>query len=94
MKGFGVLNDSNMEINIGLSMAATHYYENSVCKGEIFYRQPGAVHYTVYAFVRMPGGENDITPGQCAKEIAAASFIGVFTAGATVATMGTHLPAP
>ena len=58
--GFGVLNKSNMpEINVGLSMAGTHYYENQVKEGKIFYRWPGAVHYTVYAFIRSPDGKND-----------------------------------
>ena len=79
------------EINIGLSMAGTHYYENSVKEGKIFYRWPGAVHYTVYAFVRSPDGKNDLTNGTCAKEIVGSSIIGIVTAGITVATMGSML---
>lgn len=90
--GFGVLNKSHIkEINIGLSMAGTHYYENAVGDGEIFYRWPGAVHYTAYAFVRTPDGKNDITDGKCAAQIAGASIIGIVTAGATVLTMGSML---
>lgn len=90
--GFGVLNESHMkELNIGLSMAGTHYYENAVRDGKIFYRWPGAVHYTVYAMARDPEGKNDITDGQCAKEITGASLVGIVTAGATVMTMGSML---
>lgn len=90
--GFGVLNKSHVpELNIGLSMAGTHYYENSVKEGEIFYRWPGAVHYTVYAFVRSPDGKNDITNSTCAKEISGVAITSVVAAGITVATMGTML---
>ena len=47
--GFGVLNKSTIhEIHIGLSMQATHYYENGVKQNEIFYRWPSL--YTVYAY--------------------------------------------
>ena len=59
--GFGVLNLSNWEeINVGLSMGRTHYYENSVKKGTIFYRWPGAVWYTVFVLPRKEFGSNDI----------------------------------
>ena len=34
-----------MEINVGMSMIATHYFENGIKKGEIFYKWPGAVMY-------------------------------------------------
>lgn len=78
--GFGVLNLSTYKVNIGLSMGGTHYYENGVNHGEIFYRCPGAVHYTVYAQV---GPE--ITPTSNAKEIAGATAVGVVTAAAVVA---------
>ena len=65
--GFGVLNDSNFsEINVGLSMGFTHYYENEVKKGKIFYRWPGAVFYTVYAYARDENGVNDIGRGTMA----------------------------
>ncbi|KAJ8049385.1 hypothetical protein HOLleu_02116 [Holothuria leucospilota] len=47
--GFAVLNLSSYTVHFGLSMAATHYHENNVKHGEIFYRWPGAVHYTVSA---------------------------------------------
>lgn len=90
--GFGVLNESHMkELNIGLSMAGTHYYENAVSDGRVFYRWPGAVHYTVYAMARDPEGKNDITDGQCAKQITGSSLIGIATAGVTVMTMGSML---
>ncbi len=75
--GFGVLNNSSLqEINVGLSMAAMHYFENSVKYGEIFYRRPGAVWYTVIAFARQPDGSNDITKLQVAKEVTLAVLIG------------------
>ena len=68
--GIGVLNKSTIpEINIGLSMHATHYYENRVKENEIFYRWPGPMLYTVYAYARDPTGKNDITNGQVAKEV-------------------------
>ena len=90
--GFGVLNNSHMkELNIGLSMAGTHYYENAVGHGKIFYRWPGAVHYTVYAFVRTPDEKNDITDGKCVAEVAGSSVVGIIAAGATIATMGSML---
>ena len=60
--GIGVLNLSNWEeINIGLSMGKTHYYENGVKKGCIFYRWPGAVWHTVYVHPRKEFGPNDIS---------------------------------
>ena len=59
-----MLNNSNHpEINVGLSMGMTHYFENGVKKGEIVYRWPGAVHYTVYAVAREPYGINDLSAG-------------------------------
>ena len=62
--GFGVLNNSNFsEINVGLSMGPTHYFENGIKQGEIFYCWPGAVFYTVYAVARAPDRRNDITRG-------------------------------
>lgn len=90
--GFGVLNKSNIkQINVGLSMAATHKFENGIKPGEIFYRWPGAVHYTVYAYARQPDGSNDITEGQVAKEVSLGVFIYGAIAGVTVATMGSML---
>ena len=87
-----MLNKSTIkELNVGLSMAATHKYENRVRSGEIFYRWPGAVHYTVYAHARQPDGSNDITGGQVAKEVTLGVFIYGAIAGATVATMGAML---
>eukprot|EP01084_Bolivina_argentea_P263020 445038_1 len=66
--GFGVLNSTGFPLTIGLSMGGTHYYENKVKNGEIFYRRPGAVYYTVFAYDSHPSRR--ITKGQCAKEIA------------------------
>ena len=102
--GFGVLNKSTIpEINIGLSMQATHYYENGVKENEIFYRWPGAVWYTVYAYARDPSGKNDITNGQVVKEVVLSTVLGgIGTIGVAiaagipvvVATMGAaHSPA-
>ena len=95
--GIGVLNKSTFsEINIGLSMHATHYYENRVKENEIFYRRPGPMLYTVYAYAR--NGKNDITNGQVAKEIVLSTVLGgigaigvTIAAGVTVATMGAAL---
>ena len=46
-KGFGLVNLTTKEVNVVLSMAAPHYYENKIKPGNIFYRDPGPVHYTV-----------------------------------------------
>ena len=77
-----MLNNSDLEINVGLSMAALHYFENGVKPGEIFYKRPGAVWYTVIAFVRQTDGGNDITRGLVAKQVTRAVF---FAGGAAVA---------
>lgn len=75
-RGIGVLNHSSInEINVGLSMGPTHYFENGIKHGEIFYRRPGAVHYTVYAFARQPETRNDITNGQVADAKTLGAFI-------------------
>jgi len=55
--GFGVLNDTDMSLQIGLSMDAVHYFENEVAPREIFYRRPGAVWYTVFAYQALPNNE-------------------------------------
>lgn len=68
---------------MGLSMAATHYYENSIGHGQIFYRWPGAVHYTVYAQVAP-----EITSSTSAKEIVTATAIGVTTAVGVIGSAG------
>ncbi|PIK42163.1 hypothetical protein BSL78_20999 [Apostichopus japonicus] len=86
--GFAVLNLSSYTLHMGLSMAATHYYENNVNHGEIFYRWPGAVHYTVYAQTA-PEISDDI----CAKEITKASIIGITCAGVAAAISLIALPA-
>ena len=77
-------------------MHATHYYENRVKENEIFYRRPGPMLYTVYAYAR--NGKNDITNGQVAKEIVMSTVLGgigaigvTIAAGVTVATMGAAL---
>ena len=77
-------------------MHATHYYENGVKENEIFYRRPGPMLYTVYAYAR--NGKNDITNGQVAKEIILSTVLGgigaigvTIAAGVTVATMGAAL---
>ena len=85
--GIGVINKSTIrELNIGLSIAATVSYENGVGENEIFYRWPGAVVCTVYAFARDPKGSNDITPAKVAKEIIIAGLTGgVLTIGSVIA---------
>merc|ERR1719409_163871 len=61
-------------ITVGLSMNGTHYYENDVMSNQIFYRWPGAVHYTVYAQyctpydLAGPHGPGRITNGDCVKQ--------------------------
>ena len=60
-KGIGVVNKTGEDINVVLSMAAPHYYENEVKPNEIFYRWPGAVHYTVCVWIRNNDKSNDMT---------------------------------
>lgn len=72
-------------------MAATHKFENCVRNGEIFYRWPGAVWYTVFAYARQPDGSNDITEGQVVKEVTLGVFLYGAVAGVSVATMDTML---
>ena len=97
--GIGVINKSTIrELNIGLSIAATVSYENGVGENEIFYRWPGAVVCTVYAFARDPKGSNDITTANVAKEIVKVALTGgviaigsVIAAALTVVTAGAML---
>ena len=86
--GFGVLNNSRLqEINVGMSMGALHKFENSVKYGEIFYRWPGAVWYTVMAFARQPDGSNDITSGRVGKEVALAALFATGVGAITMAPL-------
>ena len=90
-RGVGVLNLSSYPLNIGTSMIATHYFENGVKHGEIFYRSPGAVWFTVFA-----QASPRITYGTCAKELFVAVGIPVGAAAgaaATVLTGGLLAPA-
>jgi hypothetical protein len=48
--GIGILNTSDTPVNVRLTMGAGHYWEDTVPNGEIFYRWPGAVFYTVYVY--------------------------------------------
>lgn len=92
--GFGVLNMTNFKITCGLSMGATHYYENDVLPGQIFYRWPGAVWYTVYC---LPTTDSTrMTDGKCAKEIITVSASAIGAGAAAVASLfagGAFLPA-
>jgi hypothetical protein len=65
--GFGLLNMTNFKITVGLSMGATHYYENDVLPGQIFYRWPGAVWYTLYCCPTTD--QTRMTDGKAAREI-------------------------
>ena len=92
--GFGVLNMTNFKITCGLSMGATHYYENDVLPGQIFYRWPGAVWYTVYC---LPTTDSTrMTDGKCAKEIITVTASAVGAGAAAIASLfagGAFLPA-
>ena len=84
--GFGILNSTPYPMTIALSMAATHYYENNVKSGEIFYRWPGAVHYTVYAYPY--NKDSKMTNIKACSEIALASILGISTVALSLATLG------
>jgi hypothetical protein len=85
--GIGVLNDSAYRINCGLSMGGTHYYENTILPGEIFYRYPGNVWYTTYCFPDHEDGR--ITDGKAAAEIATIVAAGIAAAVAIAYTIST-----
>ena len=94
--GIGVLNNSNLEINVGMSMVATHYFENGIKKREIFYKWPGAVTYTVFAFARSKkpneeAGTNDLTKERVIKEVIIVS--GVLGGGIAVGAVVTAVTA-
>eukprot|EP00756_Hemistasia_phaeocysticola_P011049 Hpha_TRINITY_DN15078_c8_g2::TRINITY_DN15078_c8_g2_i3::g.123701::m.123701 len=86
MAGYGLLNETDVPVTVGLSMGGYHYYENSVLPGEIFYRWPGAVHYTITCFPT--GDDTYITDGSCVSSTIMSSVAGIATAAATLATMG------
>ncbi len=48
--GFGVLNSTQHKLTVSLAMGPTHYWEENVMPGKVFYRWPGAVFYTVRVF--------------------------------------------
>ena len=55
--GYGIINETEYKVTLGASMGATYYYENNVMPGQIWYRRPGAVYMTIYAF---PSEGNEI----------------------------------
>ena len=79
--GIGVLNKSAYEtINVGLSMFFTLYHENDIKQGEIFYRWPGMLWYTVY----VTNGDNKLSHGQVnvpSNGVAYADMNGVYAGG-------------
>ena len=85
--GFAVMNDTEHEVTVGLSMGATHYFENNIRPGQIFYRRPGAVHYTVYAYKTDEFGP--MTESKRLKQIAMVTAGSTAAAGAGVATAAT-----
>ena len=89
--GFGVVNNTEFDLTVCLSMGATHYYENDIRPGEVFYRWPGAVWYTVSVYPSELGGR--MTGKQQGKEIALAIGIGLgagaAAAGAAIVFAGT-----
>lgn len=60
--GIGVLNETDFRVMVGMSMIITHYYENYLESGEIFYRWPGTVWYTVFAKVSNDNRMSGISP--------------------------------
>ena len=91
-KGIGIINKTDEQINVVLSMAAPHYYENGIKPNQIFYRWPGAVHYTVCVWIRDSNGANDMNSFDKGLGIAKGVAIGVAGSilglGAAVATSG------
>ena len=73
--GFGVVNNTKFNLTVRLSMGATHYFENDIRPGQVFYRWPGAVWYTVDVYPSELGGR--MTRENWAKEIGTATCIGV-----------------
>jgi hypothetical protein len=80
------VNETPFNVTIASSMMSTHYYENNVKPGEIWYRWPGAVHETLYAF---PSKGNEITDGRVVIENITAGAAGIMAAAVIIATCGT-----
>nr|CAG8599239.1 11359_t:CDS:1 [Entrophospora candida] len=51
-----IVNETNVPLNVALKQLTPLYYQNSMKPGETMYRNTGAVHWTVEAFVDW--GEN------------------------------------
>jgi len=91
--GVTILNGTNYPLNIYLSMGAPHHYCNCVKPKEAFTIHPGAVWYTVNAYLDFK--ENRMTDGKVAKGVALIAIPSViagvgalFTGGASLAAMG------
>ena len=84
--GIGVINETSTDVTFGLSMGGTHYYENKVKPREIFFRDPGAVWYTTYAYCTAAYGP--MTDAKKAGEIALFIVAGGAAAAATAMTAG------
>lgn len=73
-------------MNIYLSLGGTHHYCNRVKPREAFTIYPAPIWYTVGCF--LSNERNDITDGQCAREIAVNGLViglGIGTAGLSIA---------
>ena len=73
--GFGAVNNTKHNLTVCMSMGATHYFENDIAPGEVFYRWPGAVWYTVYVYPSEL--YRKMTTARVAKEVGIATAIGV-----------------
>ena len=85
-RGFGVWNNTRQNLTICLRMGATHYYENDVRPGEVFYRWPGAVWYTVHAYSTENVGH--MTDSRRNWEIIKVVLFSVFTAVVVFSLVG------
>ena len=72
-------------------MVAPHHYCNNVKPKEAFTIYPGAVWYTVNAYMYFKG--NEMTDGKVAKGVCLMAIPGVFAGGAALFTGGASLAA-
>ena len=89
--GVTLYNNTNWPLNIYLSMVAPHHYCNEVKSKEAFTIYPGAVWYTVNAYMSFKG--NEMTDGKVTKGVALMAIPGIVAGGAAVFTGGASLAA-
>lgn len=84
-----IKNETDHDLTISLNQVGPLYYENIVKPGETFYRETGAVHFTVKAWIHDP--ENELNDWSVAKPIVFATIGSIVGAAAAIPTAGASL---